>query len=137
MARIKDVRTFLSRKLVIGAICLVVLGAFGAAIGIAATRGYSGSAAGSRASRFAALRSCLQKQGITLPSFGSSPYGASGSSTGSAEGSPSHVGRGFQLPEGVSASQLHAAMKKCGSDTFPRGAHPHYEGGSSYGGVAV
>lgn len=133
VARIKDVRTFLRRRLVIVAVCLVVLAAFGTAVGIVLTKGSSASAAGSRASHFAALRSCLQKQGITLPSFGSRPSGGSGFSPGSSEGSPGYRG-GFQLPEGESASKLREAMKKCGARSFPGGAGSHYEGGSPLGG---
>ncbi len=87
-----------------------------------------GTAAGSRSSRFAALSSCLQKQGITLPSFTHAAHSGSGSSSGTGEGRPSHPG--FQLPKGVTASQLQAAMKKCGAGNFPAGGGSHFRGGS-------
>lgn len=55
----------------------------------------------SKSSRFTALRSCLQKQGITLPapSAGNRPAGGRG---------------GFQPPAGVSQTQYQEALKKCG-----------------------
>lgn len=135
MAHFRDARSFSRRKVVVGAICILVLGLAGTVLGITLTKGSSASAAGSRANRFASLRSCLQKQGITLPAFGGRPYGGSGSSPGSGEGSPSDRRPGFQLPEGVSAGQLRAAMEKCGAGSFPRGARPGYEGGSPRAGA--
>ena len=55
----------------------------------------------SNSSRFTALRSCLQKQGITLPAptGGNRPTGGPG---------------GFQPPAGVSQTQFLQALKKCG-----------------------
>jgi len=55
----------------------------------------------SKSSRFTALRSCLQKQGITLPAptGGNRPAGGPG---------------GFQPPAGVSQTQYQEALKKCG-----------------------
>ncbi len=55
----------------------------------------------SRSSRFAALRSCLQKQGITLPA----PSGGT---------RPPRGPGGFQPPAGVSQTQYQEALKKCG-----------------------
>jgi hypothetical protein len=52
--------------------------------------------------RFAALRQCLQKEGITLPQR---KPGTPGGFLG---------GQGGQLPGGVSRAQLEAAIKKCG-----------------------
>jgi hypothetical protein len=53
------------------------------------------------ASRFAALRECLKKNGVTLPKFtpGQRPNGTT---------------HGALLPKGVSKSQYEAAVKKCG-----------------------
>jgi hypothetical protein len=63
------------------------------------TAGTTGKGAG--ANRFAALRECLQKSGITLPKFtpGQRPSGTT---------------HGPILPKGVSKSQYEAAVKKCG-----------------------
>jgi hypothetical protein len=66
------------------------------------------------ASRFKALRECLQKNGVTLPKR------APGRRRGGA-GGPSGPGGflgagagGPQLPSGVTRAQLQAAIKKCG-----------------------
>ncbi|HEY1835037.1 MAG TPA: hypothetical protein VGG08_11405 [Solirubrobacteraceae bacterium] len=63
------------------------------------------------AGRFKAVRECLQKQGITLPSpqRGQPPAGGSGSE------------RGSRLPKGVTRTQFEAALKKCGG--FGAGGH--------------
>jgi hypothetical protein len=59
----------------------------------------------SKSSRFTALRSCLQKQGITLPApSGGRPAGGPG---------------GFQPPAGVSQTQYQEALKKCGGRGAP------------------
>ncbi|HTU78840.1 MAG TPA: hypothetical protein VMF09_08795 [Solirubrobacteraceae bacterium] len=74
----------------------------------------TGAPAG-RSGRFAAVRECLKKNGITLPEHkpGQRPgaggfYGGAGSS---------------RLPAGVSRSQFEAAMKKCGGG-FKPGRYP-------------
>jgi hypothetical protein len=58
--------------------------------------------------RFAALRECLQKNGITLPKRtpGSHPGGGFAAGAG--------AGGGPQLPTGVTRAQYEAALKKCG-----------------------
>jgi hypothetical protein len=74
--------------------------------------GAPGKAAGP--GRFAALRSCLQKQGITLPPrSGSRTPGGAGGRGGLLGG-----GGGLQLPKGVSQTQLQEALKKCGGGNF-------------------
>jgi hypothetical protein len=90
----------------------------------ASTTGTSGSpgapgaagaagAAGARSGRFAAVRECLQKNGITLPQRtpgqGRPPGGAGGFPGGAA---------GPQLPKGVTRAQYEAALKKCGGGNF-------------------
>lgn len=57
-----------------------------------------------RRDRFAALRACLQKNGVTLPapSAGQGPLGLGG------------PGGARVLPKGVTRAQVQAAMKKCG-----------------------
>ena len=73
-------------------------------------RGASGR--GGFAARAAALRTCLKKEGITLPerkppsTTGGQPRGPFGS------GAPRG---GFQLPKGVTREQMQAALKKCGA----------------------
>jgi hypothetical protein len=63
-----------------------------------------GSTPGRLPERFAALRACLQKNGVTLPAPtpGQGPL-----QLGSVAG-------GGQLPKGVTRAQVQAAMKKCG-----------------------
>lgn len=107
---------------------LLVLCVLGACVALAAcgssgggsssastTASTSASKAGSGSNRFAALRSCLQKQGITLPS---PPSGGTGRPGG--PGAPGG-GRGPRPPEGVSQSQFRAALKKCGAGNFHGG----------------
>jgi hypothetical protein len=75
------------------------------------TTGTAGKGPGGISNRFAALRACLQKNGITLPKFtpGKRPSGAI---------------HGPILPKGVSKSQYEAAVKKCGGrGTFAGGAN--------------
>jgi hypothetical protein len=75
----------------------------------------SNKGGGSGSNRFAALRSCLQKQGITLPS---PPSGTTRQPGGPGAGAPGGGPRGLQLPNGVSQAQLQAALKKCGAGGF-------------------
>jgi hypothetical protein len=79
-----------------------------------ATTSTAGKPAG--ASRFAAFRECLQKNGISLPKFTPGKR-------------PSHPGGSFgagtpTLPKGVSKTQYEAAIKKCGGSPggFGKGA---------------
>jgi hypothetical protein len=68
--------------------------------------------------RFTALRSCLAKQGITLPappSGATRPQGGPGA--GAAGGGP----RGLQPPAGITTAQFEAALKKCGGGRPPQG----------------
>jgi hypothetical protein len=65
--------------------------------------------------RFAPLRSCLQKNGITLPQRtpgAKRPPGAGGF------GAFAGGGGGPRLPSGVSRAQFQAALKKCGATGF-------------------
>jgi len=75
------------------------------------TNGATG-ATGRGAGRFAALRECLQKNGITLPKRtpGQRPQGGAGGFLGGAGGP--------QLPAGVTRAQYEAAVKKCGGAAF-------------------
>jgi len=82
----------------------------------ASSRGAQGLGGG----RFTALRSCLQKQGITLPTPSANRPPAGTGTTGQA-GPPGGAG-GFQLPKGVSRTQYQEALKKCGAGNFTGGA---------------
>ena len=68
---------------------------------------------GPAASRFKALRECLQKNGITLPKRtpGQRPHGGVGGFLGGGAGGP-------QLPAGVTRAQYEAAVKRCGGAAF-------------------
>jgi hypothetical protein len=59
------------------------------------------AANGAFEARFAAIRTCLQKDGITLPAHGS--------------GGPAAMFRNPQLPKGVSRAQYAEALHKCGT----------------------
>jgi hypothetical protein len=74
------------------------------------TPGTPGAAGG----RFAAIRECLQKNGITLPARKPGTR-----KPGQAPGAGGFLGGGLTLPKGVSKAQYEAAIKKCGG--FPRG----------------
>jgi hypothetical protein len=73
--------------------------------------------AGPNSGRFAALRECLQKSGITLPKRtpGQRRSGGAGGFLGGG-------GAGPQLPKGVTRAQYEAALKKCGGNAFAGGA---------------
>jgi hypothetical protein len=62
--------------------------------------------------RFAAVRECLQKNGITLPQR--TP--GSGRSAGGPGGFLGGGAGGPQLPKGVTRAQYEAALKKCGGE---------------------
>lgn len=64
------------------------------------------------AGRFAALRSCLQQQGITLPQRSGKRPPAGGGLPGG--GALPGAGRGIKLPPGVTQTQFQEALKKCG-----------------------
>lgn len=70
---------------------------------------------GRGSARFAAMRECLQKNGITLPKRapGSRPGGGGFPGIG--------AGGGPQLPKGVTRTQYEAALKKCGGHIFAGG----------------
>jgi hypothetical protein len=68
--------------------------------------------------RFAAIRECLKKEGITLPSGKPGQPGAGGLGGGSGA-----------LPAGVSKAKLEAALKKCGGNFLHR--RGSFAGGAS------
>ncbi len=67
---------------------------------------------GRGAARFAAMRECLQKNGITLPKR------TPGSRPGTGGGFPGAAAGGPQLPKGVTRAQYEAALNKCGGGHF-------------------
>lgn len=77
--------------------------------------GAPGSPSHGGAGRFTAVRECLQKSGITLPQR---PAGGATGASGQ-QGFLGGAGHHFQLPPGVSRTQLEAAMKKCDVHGFP------------------
>jgi hypothetical protein len=79
---------------------------------------------GAFAGRFAALRECLKKDGVTLPER--KPGQRGGFLGGGAAGGP-------QLPAGVSRAQFEADLKKCGG--FGRGRIPGQ--GTRFSGAAA
>jgi hypothetical protein len=87
-----------------------------AAAASASASGAQTGPAGPRAGRFKALRECLQKNGISLPSRtpgARRPPGIGGFLGGAG---------GPQLPKGVTRAQYEAAIKKCGGGAFAGGA---------------
>lgn len=83
------------------------------------TTGTAGAAGtkGANSGRFAAMRECLQKNGITLPQRTPDqrrPPGAAGGFLGGGGGGTG----GPQLPKGVTRAQYEAALKKCGGGNF-------------------
>jgi hypothetical protein len=113
-------------------VALCVLGAC-AALAACGSSGSGSSSAGKSSSsssskgaapgsnQLTALRSCLKKEGITLPS---APSGATGQPGGRGAGAAGGGPGAIQLPKGVSQTQFQAALKKCG-------------GGNSGGGKAA
>jgi hypothetical protein len=69
-------------------------------------------AKGPNAGRFAAIRECLQKNGVTLPAFKPGQHGQP-----QARG-PFGGASGRQLPKGVNKAKYEAALKKCGGGSF-------------------
>ncbi len=79
-----------------------------------ATRpGLSGTSSTSVAARFAAIRACLSKNGVTLPPR---PKPGQRRSPGSAGAIP-----GLHLPKGMTPAQYQAIVKKCGFRISPKG----------------
>jgi hypothetical protein len=81
------------------------------------TKTANGGTHGQFGARGAALRTCLQKNGITLPQR---KPGQQGKGKGGPFGAGG-TGGGIQLPKGVTRAQLQAAFKKCGGGSFRGG----------------
>ena len=82
-----------------------------ASVAAATTPGATG-AKGPDAGRFAAVRECLQKNGVTLPAFKPGQHG------GPQARGPFGGTSGRQLPKGVNKAKYEAALKKCGGGNF-------------------
>jgi hypothetical protein len=73
------------------------------------------SSTNGRGTRFAAIRECLQRSGITLPKR------TPGQGPPQGPGGPLGGGAGPRLPAGVTQAQYKAALKKCGLTAFRGG----------------
>ena len=78
-------------------------------------------AKGPDAGRFAAVRECLQKEGITLPKRTPGQKRPPGEAGGFLGGGGAGGTTGPQLPKGVTRAQYEAALKKCGGRDFGHG----------------
>jgi hypothetical protein len=86
----------------------------------------TGRAGGQFGARGAALRTCLQKNGITLPKRKAGQHGAPGAAGPFGAGG---AGTAAKLPGGVTRAQFQAALKKCGGSQF-RGGKSFAAGGA-------
>jgi hypothetical protein len=75
----------------------------------------AGGAGRQLGARGAALRTCLQKNGITLPKVKAGQRGAPGAGGPFGAGG---AGAAAKLPSGVTRAQFQAALKKCGGAQF-------------------
>ncbi len=134
-ARRKCIRALLALCILGACLALAACGSSGSGSSSAANSSSSStSKAGGRDSgRFTALRSCLQKQGITLPAPSS---GASRQPGTPGARAPGGSGRGLQLPKGVTQAKFQAALKKCGGGNFPRGGAGGLNSASARAGLA-
>jgi hypothetical protein len=85
--------------------------------GAAGTTGAKGTT-GPNSGRFAAMRECLQKNGITLPQRTPGQKRPPGGGVGDLLGGGTSGTGGSQLPKGVTRAQYEAALKKCGGGNF-------------------
>jgi hypothetical protein len=118
--RRKRIRPLLALCVLGACVALAACGSSGNGSSSASTSSSTSAskAGGQGSSRFTALRSCLQKQGITLPA---PPSGTTRPPGGPGAGAPGGRLRGLQPPEGVSQAQFEAALKKCGGGKPPQG----------------
>ena len=111
--------------LIAAAVGALLLSACGSSSGSGAgtTSAKTTAQTGSAASRSVALRECLKKAGIALPS---APSGNPGS------GAPPSGGAGaFKPPQGGSGSKFQEAIKKCGGGAFPAGGRGNLNSASA------
>lgn len=83
-----------------------------------ATTVASGTSKGPAIARFAALRECMKKDGIALPTPTTRKPGGAGPPSGGGfppSGAPAGSRR---LPKGVTQAQFQAAIRKCGGNAF-------------------
>jgi hypothetical protein len=86
------------------------------------------NAPGAGSAKSTALRECLSKQGVTLPSAPAGGKPGSSPPTGTPGQSP---GGGLKLPNGETAAQLQSALKKCGGGNFPASGAARFRGAGS------
>jgi hypothetical protein len=84
-------------------------------------------AKGPNAGRFAAVRECLQKEGITLPKRTPGEKRPPGGAGGFLGGGGAGGAAGPQLPKGVTRAQYEAALKKCGGSSFGHGGAARFD----------
>jgi hypothetical protein len=84
-------------------------------------------AKGPNAGRFAAVRECLQKEGITLPKRTPGQKRPPGGAGGFLGGGGAGGAAGPQLPKGVTRAKYEAALKKCGGSTFGHGGATRFD----------
>jgi hypothetical protein len=94
--------------LLLASLLLAACGSSSSTTATTAAKTAAGTPAGGR---FAAVRECLQKAGITLPSRGSGTPGTGRPPTG---GFGAGGGTGPTLPKGVTREQFQNALRKCG-----------------------
>ncbi len=99
--------------LVLGTLALAACG--GSSTSSTGASAATATTAGGRGGRFAAVRECLQKNGIALPPR------TPGQRRPPGAGRLLGGGGGPQLPKGVTRAQYEAALKKCGASTFRGG----------------
>jgi hypothetical protein len=119
--RTKTVAALLA--LVLTSLLLVACG--GSSKGASGTTSATTAPTGPNSSRFAALRECLQKDGVALPKRGGKPTQGRPPSGGAFP-----LGGGAsRLPKGVTRSKLQAALRKCGAGAL--GGRGGFAGGQS------
>ncbi len=79
----------------------------------------SGSAAPASAGHFAAVRECLQKNGVALPAR--PPGGGAAHRGGPGLLGGAGASGGFKLPKGMTSAQYQEVLKKCGGGGFRPG----------------
>jgi len=111
--------------LMAAALAVLLLSACGSSSSSGAGTGSGGKTTAQTGSgaRSAALRECLEKAGITLPS---APSGNPGSAA-----PPSGGAGGFKPPEGASGSKFQEAIKKCGGGGFPAAGRGNLDSASA------
>jgi hypothetical protein len=120
-------RTGLAGFLILAAVSVAVAGCGGSSKATTNAAATTTTPGGPGGGRFAAVRTCLAKNGITLPQRTPGqgrPPGAGGGGAGGifggGGGGGGAAGGGPPLPAGVTRAQYQAALAKCGGANFTR-----------------